>query len=34
MIQEEYENANNYYVHNTIFTMPADEEVDLWVNQY
>lgn len=29
MIQEEYENANNYYVRNTIFTMPADEEVDL-----
>lgn len=27
VIQEKYEEANCYYVRNTIFNMPADEEV-------
>lgn len=29
MIQEKYEDANCYYVRNTIFNMPADEEVNV-----
>lgn len=29
MMQDKYIDANWKYVHNTIFTMPADEEVDL-----
>lgn len=29
MIQEEYEGANFQYVHNTVFEMPADEDVEV-----
>lgn len=29
VIQEKYEEANNYYVRNTVFAMPADEEVEV-----